>query len=283
MKAAFGGILALLVVSFSATMGLAQLTTVQSSDSLLSLNQKWADAYKSKHAEARFEVTGGNTAGALTALADRKANIAVIPRAIRFKETQACEAALGKRPSEFKVGVVGAAVFVHSNNPVTVLMYEELENVFKGKFRNWKQLGGKDAPIIVYGVGTNTAAGELFGEEVLNGKGVTNDVQIVAQEALFKTIAENPNAIGFGPFAQANGVRALDIKRTYSSTPVRPSADDIANRIYPISRFLFSYLSPVADQTAGKAYLDWIRSDEGQQIAAQAGFYVLPNKWRAAP
>jgi phosphate transport system substrate-binding protein len=283
MKAAFCGILTILAVGFSATMGLAQLTTVQSSDTLLSLNQKWADAYQSKHPEAKFAVNGGSTAVALMALADRKASIAVIPRAIRFKETQACEAALGKRPTEFKVGVVGAAVFVHSNNPVTVMMYEELENVFKGKVRNWKQLGGKDAPIVVYGVGTNTAAGELFGEEVLNGKGVTNDVQIVAPESLLKAIGENPNAIGFGAFRLANGVRPLEIKRTYSSTPVRPSTDDIANRIYPISRFLFSYLSPVADQTAGKTYLDWIRSDEGQQIAVEAGFYVLPNKWRATP
>jgi phosphate transport system substrate-binding protein len=264
-------------------MGLAQSLKVHSSDTLLSLNQKWADAYKGKPTEARLELTGSSTASALAAVAERKADIAVIPRAIRFKETQACEAALGKRPTEFKVGVVGAAVFVNSNNPVTVLMYEELEGVFKGKFRNWKQLGGKDAPIVVYGIATNTAAGELFGEEVLNGKGVTNDVQIVSQEALLKALAENPNAIGYGAFNSATGVRALEIKRTYSSTPVRPSADDIANRIYPISRFLFSYLSPGADQTAGKAYLDWIRSDEGQQIAVAAGFYVLPAKWRATP
>lgn len=261
----------------------AEPITVQSADTLLSLNQKWADAYKAKHSEAKLENTASSTVTALAALAERKANIVVIPRAIRFKETQACEAALGKRPTEFKVGVVGAAVYVHSNNPVTVLMYEELENIYKGKFRNWKQLGGKDAPIVVYGVATNTAAGELFGEEVLSGKGLTSDVQIVSQEALLQAVAGNPNAIGFGAFTAANDIRALEIKRTYSSTPVRPSADEIANRIYPISRFLFAYLSPVADQTSGKAYLDWIRTDEGQQIAVQAGFYVLPNKWRTTP
>ena len=276
-------VLVLLMACAPASAGRAEPVTVQSSDTLFSLNQKWADAYAAKRSEAKVQVHGSATAAALTALAERKATVAIIPRAIRFKETQACEAALGKRPTEFKVGVVGAAVFVHSNNPVTVLMYEELENIFKGKFRNWKQVGGKDAPVMAFGVATNTAAGELFGEEVLNGKGVTNDVQIIAQEALLKAIAENPNAIGFGPFIQANGIRALEIKRTYSSTPVRPSADDIANRIYPISRFLFSYLSPATDQAAGKAYLDWIRSDEGQQIAVEAGFYVLPIKWRTTP
>ena len=272
-----------LMACASTMMGRAEPITVQSADTLLSLNQKWADAYVAKHSESNVRATGSATPLAVTALAERKANIAVIPRAIRFKETQACEAALGKRPTEFKVGVVGAAVYIHPDNPVTVLMYEELENVFKGKFRNWKQLGGKDAPILVYGLETNTPAGELFGEEVLNGKAVTNDVRLVSPADLLKAIAQNPNAIGFGAFSQSHGVRALEIKRTYSSTPVRPSADDIANRVYPISRFLFSYLSPAGDQNAGKAYLDWIRSDEGQKIAVEAGFYVLPAKWRATP
>jgi phosphate transport system substrate-binding protein len=283
MKAVLSRITVLLIACALGTAGHAEPIAVQSSDTLLPLNQKWADAYKAKHSEATFQVSGGATSAALTALAERKAKIALIPRAIRFKETQACEAALGKRPTEFKVGVVGAAVFVHSNNPVTVLMYEELDGIFKGKFRNWKQLGGKDAPIVVLGVETNTPAGELFGEEVLNGKSVTNDVRNVSQAELLKAIAESPNAIGFGAFTPTNGVRALEIKRTYSSTPVRPSADDIANRIYPISRFLFSYLSPAADQSAGKAYHDWIRSDEGQQLAVQEGYFVLPSKWRATP
>jgi len=283
MKTVFRGLILFLTIGLFAATSSAEPIQVKTSDTLLPLNQKWAEAYQTRHAETKFEVTGGGTSPALMALADRKADIAVIPRAIRFKETQACEATLGKRPTEFKVGGVGAAVYVHADNPVTVLMYEELENIFKGKFRNWKQLGGKDAPIAVYGVETNTAPGELFGEEVLNGKTVTNDVRIVSQAELLKVIAQNPNAIGFGAFMSTTDVRALEIKRTYSSTPVRPSADDIANRIYPISRFLFSYLSPAADQSAAKSYLDWIRSDEGQQIAVQGGFYALPAKWRATP
>jgi len=283
MKAVLSRIAVLWIAGTLATTGRTEPIIVQSSDTLLSLNQKWSDAYAAKHSETKLQVSGVGTSVALNALAERKADLAIIPRAIRLKETQACETALGKRSTEFKVGVVGAAVYVHPDNPVTVLMYEELEGVFKGKFRNWKQLGGKDAPIAVYGIATNTPAGELFNEEVLNGKGVTNDVRMVTQAELVNTTAQDPNAIGFGAFTLTNGVRALEIKRTYSSTPVRPSADDIANRIYPISRFLFSYLSPAADQSAGKAYLDWIRSDEGQQIAVQAGFYVLPLKHRAIP
>jgi len=283
MSTVFRGIIFILTIGYFAAPASAQSIRVKTSDTLLPLNQKWAEAYTARHAEIKFDVTGGGTSAALAALAERKANLATISRAIRYKETQACEAALGKRPTEFKVGVAGAAVFVHSNNPVTVLMYDELDGIYKGKFRNWKQVGGKDAPIVVYGVETNTPAGELFGEEVLNGKGVTNDVHIVSQTELLNAVAQNPNAIGFGAFARTNGIRALSIKRTYSSTPVAPSAEDISNRIFPISRFVFSYLSPEANQSEGKAYLDWIRSEEGQQIAVQSGYYVLPAKWRATP
>jgi phosphate transport system substrate-binding protein len=159
-------------------------------------------------------------------------------------------------------------------------MYEELEDIFLGKRRNWKQVGGKESPMTVYGVATNTLAGELFSLEVLTGKAITNDVRLVSQVELLNAIARDPNAIGFGDFSGAPGVRALKIKRVYSSTPVEPNADAIANRIYPISQYVCTYLNPEVNQGEIKSYVDWIRSDEGQQVATQAGCFAVPAKWR---
>jgi ABC-type phosphate transport system substrate-binding protein len=92
----------------------------------------------------------------------------------------------------------------------------------------------------------------------------------------FKAVAADPNGIGFGALILAEGVQTLSIKRAYSSTPVIPDADNISRRIYPISRYVYSYINPAANPEEIKAYLDWIRSDEGQQVAKEAGFYALP-------
>jgi phosphate transport system substrate-binding protein len=259
----------------------AQPLTINCSDTLVSLSQKWADTYTAKHPDTKIQVTGSGTPAVFATFAAGKCNLVIAPRAMRYKEAQPCVVAFGQRPTEFKVGVNGVAVYVHPDNPVQVLNYDELFDIYKGKRRNWKQFGGRDATITAYGVETNTAAGELFAEEVLSSKGMTNDVHLVAGQELLPSIAHDPNAIGFGAFTPGEGVRALQIKRAFSSTPVEPSSEAIANRIYPISRFLYCYLNPKTNQGEIKSYLDWLRSDEGQQTAAQAGFYVLPPKWRA--
>jgi len=263
-----------------AVPALAQPITINASDTLVPVSQKWAAAYMGKHPDARIQVAGGGAAAALEALANRKADIAAVPRSMRYTEADACQAAFGKRPPEYKVGVNAVAVYVHADNPVKVVTYDELFDIFRGKRRNWKELGGRDATITVYGQGTNTPAGELFLEEVLNRKEMAGDVRLMTEAELWKAIARDANGIGFGAFVPIEGARALSIKRAFSSTPVEPEAAAISNRVYPITRFLYCYVNPTAGKADAKALLDWVRSDEGQEIGRQAGYWPLPAKWR---
>jgi phosphate transport system substrate-binding protein len=233
-----------------------------------------------KHPDARIQVTSGEAAAALEALAKQKADIAAVPRSMRYTEADACQAAFGQRALECKVGVNAVAVYVHADNPVKVVTYDELFDIYRGKRRNWKELGGRDTAITVYGQGTNTPAGELFMEEVLNRKEQASDVRVMTEAELRKALARDTNGIGFGAFAPSEGIRALSIKRAFSSTPVEPGAEAISSRIYPITRFVYCYANPTMGKT--KAFLDWIRSDEGQQMGTQAGYWPLPAKWRAS-
>jgi phosphate transport system substrate-binding protein len=259
-----------------------QTLSVKVSNTLLELNQKWATTYKVKHPAADIQVTGDETAAIFATLAEKKADLVFVPRAIRYKEAQACEAALGERPAESKVAVSGLVVYVHTNNLVQVLEYEELNNIFHGQTQNWKDLsGGKDQTITVYAQATNSVLGELFDAEVLEGMGFSARVHFVPGQEMLPAIAADPNSIGFGALTQFAGVQALSIKRAHSSTPVEPAAENIAHRTYPISRYVYSYRQPAANQDQVKAYLDWIRSDEGQQVAQAAGFYALPANLRS--
>jgi phosphate transport system substrate-binding protein len=276
----------LLLISILGSLfpALAQPIRIQCSESLLGLSRQWTNAFSLQHTDARFQVTGGSTVAALGALADQKIQVAVVSRSMRYKETQACEAAFRQRPIEYKVAVNGVAVYVNAANSVNELTYDELAGIFKGKLRNWKELGGKDAPIVAFGLETNTPAGDLFSAEVLEGSEFASDVRIVSQAELNKAVARETYGIGFGALARkaAEGTRAMSIKRVYSSTPVEPSEDAISNRIYPISRYCFCYLNPAANQDQIKAFLDWVRGDQGQQTAREAGFFPLPPKWRVS-
>ena len=271
---------ALVMLALSWISGSAQTMTIKGSDTLLGLSETWTKAYKAKHPGVTLEVAGGGAPAAFTALAEKKLDIVLASRSIRYKEAEACKAALGERPAEFKMTVSGLAVYVNKNNPVKVLTYEELFGIYQGYYKNWKEVGGEDSPILVYAQGTNSVHGELFNEEVLEGKGAFAGVHLLAGSEILKAIANDPKAIGFGALAQVEDIQPVSIKRSFSSTPVAPSEDAISKRIYPISRFVFAYVSPAGLKDETKAYLDWVRGDAGQEVAKGAGYYPLPAKWR---
>jgi phosphate transport system substrate-binding protein len=280
MKTIFKSLALLALACGSIVPVSSQTIRLQGPDTLVDLGRKWAVAYASEHPGTQVQFTGGGVAAAFGALQERKTDIAIAPRSMRFKEAQACETALGRRPADYKLGVNGLAVQVNADNPVKVLTYDELEGVFRGKYTNWKDVGGADAAITVYGPETNSAAFELFKEEVLNGKDFTPNLRILSSPDLLKAIAQDKNGIACNVLAQANGVRSLAIKRAPSSTPVEPSEETIAKRIYPITRYLFGYLNPASNQGGLKAFVDWTRSDAGQKLVKDAGFYPLPPKLR---
>jgi phosphate transport system substrate-binding protein len=263
--------------------GLAQDFSLKSSDTLLGLGQALAGAYMKGHPGVKIAVSGGQTAACFDALREKLAQIAQAPRGIRYKEAQACETVFGKRPAEYKIGVNGLAVYAHKDNPVKVLTYDDLEALFRGQYTNWKQVGGQDAAVHVYTQPANSTAGELFQEEVLNGKDFAAEARALPGPELLRALAQDPNGIGYGALGPAEGLRVVPIKRVISSTPVTPSETTISKRIYPISRYLYDYVNPASVQGEIKSYLDWVRSDAGQSVVKAAGYYPLPARLRAGP
>jgi phosphate transport system substrate-binding protein len=242
----------------------------------------WARAYAARQPGISVRVEGTATAAAFDALRERKAALALVSRVMRYQEAEACQTAWGRRPEEFKVAVDAAAVYVNARNPIRALTYDELAGIFRRSYRDWGQLAGPDAPISFYCPGGAPAISELFREEILNGKDCAPGFRAVAGAELLKAIANDQNGIGYGALGSLQGARALGIKRAFSSTPVEPTNETIANRIYPLSRYLYVYLDPAANQGALGAYVDWMRSDEGQEIVKAGGFFPLPAKLRAA-
>ncbi len=142
MKISFASILALALLVLPPASGISQSLTISGSDTLLDLSRKWADAYNAQHSGARVQVSGGDAATAFAALAEKKIEIALTSSLLRFKEADACVAAFGKRPAEYKVAVNALAVYVNATNPVKTLTYDELFSIYSGLRKNWKDFDG---------------------------------------------------------------------------------------------------------------------------------------------
>ena len=255
--------------------------TVKGSDTLVILAQKWAENYMAKNPGTKIQVTGGGSGIGFAALQNKSTDLANASRKIKAKEIAECVKAFGKRPTEYKVALDGLSVYVAEGYPVKELSVDQLEGIFTGEIKNWKQLGGKDAPITVYSRENSSGTYEFFKESVLKGKDFVASAQTMpGTAAVLQAVIKDANGIGYGGAAYGQGSRALNIKATEASAAVDPTEENVLKGTYPIWRYLYVYVNPSLDKGEIEAYLTWIRSDEGQKVVKDVGYFPLPKNLR---
>jgi len=275
----------LMVATFLAGGSLAVTAgtiTAKGSDTMVILAQKWAEVYMQKHPETKIQVTGGGSGTGFAALQNQTTDLANASRPIKAKEKVACIKAFKAVPTEYTVALDGLSVYVNADNPVSELTIDQLDKIFTGKITNWKDVGGKDAPITLYSRENNSGTYEFFKEHVLKKKDFAASAQTMpGTAAVLQAVARDKNGIGYGGAAYGAGAKHLRVKKDANSPAVEPTAENISNQTYPIWRYLYIYVNPALDKGEIADYLNWIRSDEGQAIVQQVGYFPLPQSERS--
>jgi phosphate transport system substrate-binding protein len=245
------------------------------------LAQKWAEVYMSKQPTTKIQVTGGGSGTGFAALQNQTTDLANASRKIKASEVAACIKAFGKRPTEYKVCLDGLSVYVSADNPIKELTLEQLDNIFSGKIRNWKELGGKDGPITLYSRENSSGTYEFFKENILRGKDFAAGAQTMqGTAAVLQAVANDSKGIGYGGAAYGAGAKHLAIKKDDSSPALEPTEENVVKAIYPIWRYLYIYVNPALDKGETAAYLNWIRSEDGQKVVKDVGYFPLPASLR---
>jgi len=256
--------------------------TMKGSDTLVILAQKWAEVYMQKNPETKIQVTGGGSGTGFAALQNQQTDLANASRSIKPTEIAACLKAFGARPAEHKVALDGLSVYVHEENSVKQLSLDQLKGIFTGKIRNWKEVGGADLPITVYSRENSSGTYEFFKEHVLKGLDFVASAQAMAgTAALLQGVANDPKAIGYGGAAYGKGAKALPISKETGGDAIEPSEENIVAHKYPIWRYLYIYVNPALEKDDVKKYLTWIRSNDGQALVKDVGYFPLPQNLRS--
>jgi phosphate transport system substrate-binding protein len=255
--------------------------TVKGSDTLVILAQKWAEIYMRQHPEVKIQVTGGGSGIGFAALQNNTTDIADASRPIKPAERAACIKSFKTSPREYKVALDGLSVYVHAENTLKELSVDQLQLIFTGKVKNWKALGGNDSPITVYSRENSSGTYEFFKEHILKGQDFVSSAQTMpGTAALLQSVSRDKNGIGYGGAAYGHGAKVLKIKKEADSAAIEPTEENVVSGKYPIWRYLYNYLSPEKDKGEIAAYLNWIRSAEGQKIVKEVGYYPLPETLR---
>lgn len=256
--------------------------TVKGSDTMVILAQKWAEVYMSKNPGQKIQVTGGGSGTGIAALQNKTTDLCNSSRKMRGTEQARCIKVFGRRPTEYKVALDGVTVYIHDSNPVKELTIDELEQIFTGKIRNWKQVGGPDARITLYSRENSSGTYEFFKEKVLKGRDFAASAQTMpGTAAVLAAVAKDKNGIGYGGIGYGKGAKHVTVKRDASSSGIEPTEETVVNGTYPLWRFLYIYVNPAIDKGDIANYLNWIRSEEGQAVVKEIGFFPLPKSFRA--
>jgi phosphate transport system substrate-binding protein len=276
---ALGGIAAVALLTGSVQ---GANVTMKGSDTMVILAQKWAEVYMQKNPDVKVQVTGGGSGTGFAALQNQQTDLANASRKVKAKEVEACIRAFGKRPAEYKVALDGLSVYVHESNPIKQLSLDQLRNIYTGKIKNWKEVGGADGPIALYSRENSSGTYEFFKENVLQGADFAASAQnMPGTAALLQAVGRDPKAIGYGGAAYGQGAKHIMVSKETGGQGVEPTEENILNQSYPIWRYLYIYVNPALDKGDVKKYLTWIRSDEGQALVKNVGYFPLPENLRS--
>lgn len=247
----------------SMTAKISGTATGSGSTSVEPIIQLLKDEFEAKNPGTTIEYEGNSSGSGITAANENVSMFGCASRELKEEEK-----AFGMTVEAFAYD--GIAAIVHPDNTVFDISMDDLKKIYTGEVTNWKDLGGKDAPIVVVsrenGSGTKSAFEELVGFE----DALVSDATIAEGNGnVQSTVATNPNAIGYVSFTYIDeSVKALTVEG------VEATDANVKNSTYKISRpFLIFWHEENMNEVA-KAFVEFMMSAEGQAIVAEKAIPV---------
>ena len=243
---------------------------IKGSTTVLPIAQKAAEAYMKQHPDVTITVSGGGSGNGIKALIDGSTHIADSSRFIKSKEVSLA-VEKGQYPVPFAVAYDCIVPVVHPSNTLMNLSMAQLKDIYSGKIKNWKEIGGPDSPVVVISRDTSSGTYEVWAEKVMKGERVFPGALLQASNgAIVQAVSKNKNAIGYiGIGYLDKSVKALMVER------IAGTSETTLNGTYPISRALYMFTPgwPAGDTLN---FINFVTHPEkGQKLIKEAGFVPL--------
>ncbi|MEZ5465090.1 MAG: phosphate ABC transporter substrate-binding/OmpA family protein [Lysobacteraceae bacterium] len=227
----------------------------------------------SAEGERRVEIKAHGSSTAFRGLLNGSADIGMASRPVKPSEREQAMPVLGDLAGpdgEIVLALDGLAIIVNQRNPLTSISVAQLREVFSGRTRDWRELGGKPDRIALHARDERSGTWDSFNGTVLNGQPLSQGAKrYESTTELAAAVASDVNAIGFVGLSGVDGVKALAVSD--GGKPVRPDMFEVAVEDYPLSRRLFLYL-PANASAEARDFVRFALSDAGQQVVEETGF-----------
>ena len=259
---------------------------VKGSDSEVNLVQRLAEVFMQKNPGVNISVTGGGSGTGIAALINKQTDIANSSRELNVKEEEAAKKA-DVTPFRVVFATDAVSVILHPENPVAKLTIDQLGKIFKGEIANWKEVGGPNLKISLYGRQSNSGTYVFFREFVLKGdysqrmKSMNGNAQIVEGMKRDKA-GVGYVAVGYvvGQTGEVKpGIKILKVAADDKAKAFSPAKmENVMSGKYPISRPLNQYLNgkPTGELLE---FMKFQIGPVGQEIVKKQGFFPVQARW----
>jgi phosphate transport system substrate-binding protein len=267
-------IMLILAIMVSVTAFSQAKITVKGSDTMVILAQRWAELYMKSNPQSTIQVTGGGSGVGITALINGTTDICNASRPMKQTEIEKLKSRYNTLGVEIPCAKDGVTIYLNEANKVQELTLKQLSDIYQGNIKNWKELGGNDVAITVYGRENSSGTYVYFHDEVVKGDYAASVQTLPGTAAVVNAVKKDVNGIGYGGAAYAVGVKYAKVKKDANAAGYSPTPESIAKNEYPITRYLYMYLRnrPTGET---KKYIDWILGTEGQRVVTEIGYFPV--------
>ncbi len=188
----------------------------------------------------------------------------------------------GANLTPIMIGSDAIAIITHSRLGIEGFTLEQLESVFSGLVDNWKEIGGPDQPIRLFGRNASSGTYGYVQDKLLQGHYSKHLVQLPHYEQIIDSVKYTRGAIGYVSLGYvysnfeepSSEVYAVAIRVEGDAPYSAYDLEAVERGDYALTRPLFQYINGEA-RGAVKALLDFELSDEGQEMLRNHGFFPL--------
>jgi phosphate transport system substrate-binding protein len=216
-----------------------------------------AEEYMGHHAGEKIYIQGGGSSAGIQAVKTEAAQVGMSSRSLTPDERDLIA---------IPIAYDAIAVIVHRVNHVRNLRLDQIRDIFSGKIKNWREIGGPDHLITLVSREEGSGTREAFQQLVMKKTEVSLGALVQdSNGAIRQVVADDLQAIGYISLGLVdNRVRAVSIDG------VEPSVENIKRRKYKIVRpFLFVFRAE--PQTMARNFLDFVLSPPGQKLLIEEG------------
>lgn len=218
------------------------------------------ESFMAQNAGTTFTYNPTGSGSGITAVAEGRCDIGLSSRNLKDEE-------VAQGLKQTVLAYDGIAIIVNPENEVSDLDVETIAKIYTGEITNWKDVGGKDAEIVL--IGREAGSGTRDGFESITG---TEDKCLYRQELtstgdVITTVAQNPDAIGYASLAAVK-----DTVKAVSVGGVVPTEDTVKDASYVIQRPFVLVTKEGTELTpTAQKFFDYVTSADAAEIIAQAG------------